>query len=42
MFGSDEGMKLALSGGKLPCIILINVDVITPGVDFGTNLVFLD
>ena len=36
MFGSDEGIKMGLSGGKLIGTILVKVDVITLGLDVVT------
>ena len=38
MIGSDEGIKLVLSGGKLLGTILGNVDGITLRLDVGTEL----
>ena len=42
MLGSDEGIKLGLSDGKVLDTILGNVDEITLGLDSGTELVSLD
>ena len=42
MFGSDESIKLVLSYGKFLGTILGNVDVITLGIDVGTDLGSLD
>ena len=36
VLGSDEGIKLGSSGGKLLVIIPVNVDGITLGLDVGT------
>ena len=38
MIGSDEGIKLELSDGKVIGTILVNIDGITLGIDFGTRL----
>ena len=37
MIGSDKGIKLGLYDGKVLMTILGNVDVITPGIDVGTD-----
>ena len=42
VLGYDEGVKLVLSYGEFPVIILVNVDVITLGLDVGTNMGSLD
>ena len=42
MLGSDEGIKLGLSGGKVLGTILGNVYVITLDIDIGTYLGYLD
>ena len=42
MLGSDEGIKLGFTYGKVVGTILGNVDRITLGLDIGTELVFLD
>ena len=39
MLGSDEGIKLGYSGGKVIDTILIHVDGITLGIDIGTDMV---
>ena len=38
MLGSDEGIKLGLSSGKVLVAILIHVDRITLGLDIGIEL----
>ena len=38
MLGSDGGIKMGSTGGKVPGTILINVDGITLGTDVGTDL----
>ena len=38
MLGSNEGIKLVLSDGKVIGIVLWNVDGITLGIDVGTEL----
>ena len=40
--GSDEGIKMGSINGKVISTILGNVDVITIGLDFGTELGALD
>ena len=42
VLGSDEGIKLGISYGKLLGTILLNLDVITLRLDVGTDLVSLD
>ena len=42
MLGSDEGIKLGLSGGKAIGNILGNVDVIILGIDVGIEPCSLD
>ena len=42
MLGSDEGIKLLLSGGKVIVTILGYVDGITLGIGVGTELAPLD
>ena len=42
MLGSDEGIKLGYTDGKVFGTILGNVDIITLGIDIGTELGFLD
>ena len=42
MIGSDEGIKLELSDGKVIGAILGNLDGITLGIDVGTDLGSLD
>ena len=42
MLGSDEGIKLGSTYGKVLDTILGNVDGITLGLDIGTKLGFLD
>ena len=42
MLGADEGIILELSGGKVIGTILVNVDVITLGIDVGTEMGSLD
>ena len=41
VLGSDEGIKLGLSGCKVFGIILVNVDGITLGIYVRTELVYL-
>ena len=38
--GSDEGTKLGFTGGKVSGTILRKVDIITLGIDIGTELGF--
>ena len=38
----DEGIKVWFTDGKVICTILGNVDLITLGLDIGTDLGFLD
>ena len=40
--GSDEGIKLLISGGKVIGAILVNVDGITLGIYVGTEMESLD
>ena len=42
VLGSDEGIKLGSTDGKIFVIILGNGDGITLGLDVGTELLFLD
>ena len=42
VLGSDEGIKLVSTGGKLFSSIFGKMDVITLGVDIGTELESLD
>ena len=42
VLGSDEGIKLGLSGCKVFGIILVNVDGITHEIDVGTYLGYID
>ena len=42
MLGSDEVIKLVLSGGKVIGTIIENVDGITLGLDIGTGMGSLD
>ena len=42
LLGSDAIMKLIVSGGKLIVTILGDVDLLTLGMNFGTELVSLD
>ena len=42
VLGSDEGIKLGSTNGKLLGTILVDVDGITLGINFGTELVSLD
>ena len=42
MIGSDKGIKLGLSDGKVIGTIIGNVDVITLGIDVGTDLGSVD
>ena len=42
MLGSDEGIKLVSTDGKVFGTVLGNVDVISLGIDFGTYLGSLD
>ena len=42
MYGFDKGIKLRLFDGKLIGTILVYVDVITLGIDVGTELGYLD
>ena len=42
VLGSDEGVKLGISGCVVIVTILINIDGITPGVDVGTVMGSLD
>ena len=42
VIGSDEGIKLRLSGGKVLGTILGNIYGITLGIDIGTRLGYLD
>ena len=42
VLGSDEGIKLRFFYCKVISTILVNIDGIRPGLDFGTELIFLD
>ena len=42
VLGSDEGIKLLLSGGEVPGAILVNTDGIMLGIDDGTDLESID
>ena len=42
MLGSDEGIKLVSTNGKLLSTIIGNVYGITTGLDVGTELGYLD
>ena len=42
LLGYDEGIKRGSTGGKVFGAILGNLDIITLGVDIGTELGFLD
>ena len=42
VIGSDEGIKLGYTDGKVLGPILLNIDIITLGNDFGTELGSLD
>ena len=42
MIGSNEGIKLGLSDGKVIGTVLENLDRITIGIDVGTDLGYLD
>ena len=42
MFGSDKGIKLGSTDGKVLGTVLVNIDGITLVLDIGTELGFLD
>ena len=42
VIGSDEGIKMGYNDGKVFGTILVNLDIITLGLDIGTDLGSLD